>query len=86
MAMKVATKTAAKAKPNDDALADDILFGAAQIATFVFGDPQSRKRVYYYASPTNPNERLPVFRLGATLCARRSTLREWITKMEGRST
>jgi len=77
--------TAAAPLTSEDGLADDITYGAAAIAEFLFGSPEERKRVYYFAGRTNPNERLPVFRMGATLCARRSTLRKWIADQEARA-
>jgi hypothetical protein len=62
------------------ALADDILRGADEIAEFIFGARGSRRKVYYLAECT----RLPVFRLGSVLCARRSVLMRWIEGQEER--
>ena len=62
-------------------LADDILRGADEIAKFIFGERGSRRKVYYLAECT----RLPVFRLGSVLCARRSVLLNWIAGQESRS-
>jgi hypothetical protein len=56
-------------------LADDLLRGADEIATFIFGARGSRRKVYYLAECS----RLPVFRLGSVLCARKSILLEWIS-------
>lgn len=53
----------------------DLLAGADAIAAFMGIKP---RRVYHLAE----TQRLPVFRLGATLCARRSTLVRWIEEME----
>lgn len=61
-------------------LADDILRGADEIAKFIFGERGNRRKVYYLAEST----RLPVFRLGSMLCARRSVLLNWISGQEGR--
>jgi len=61
-------------------LADDILRGADEIATFIFGERGSRRKVYYLAECS----RLPVFRLGSVLCARRSVLLGWISGQERR--
>jgi hypothetical protein len=55
-------------KPSN--LADDLLFGAAAIAEFVFGNEEERRKVYSLAE----SGQLPVFRLGAILCARKSTI------------
>jgi hypothetical protein len=52
------------------ALAKDLLMGAAAIAAFMFGDEGERRRVYWLAE----SGRIPVFRLGAILCARKSSL------------
>jgi hypothetical protein len=66
-------------------LADDLLRGAASIAAFLFGDPAERRQVYHLASEVKPEHRLPCFRLGSILCARRSTLIRWIGEREGRA-
>jgi hypothetical protein len=71
------------AVPNDishQPLADDILRGADEIAEFIFGDKASRRKVYYLCECT----RLPVFRLGSVLCARKSVLLRWISGQESR--
>lgn len=69
--------------PKSHALADDLLRGADEIAAFIFGSGASnRRKVYYLAECT----RLPVFRLGSVLCARRSVLLNWIAGQEGRTT
>lgn len=56
----------------------DILRGASQIAAFLFGSSNHKRKVYYLAE----RDFLPVFRVGAILCARKSTLIEWIVAME----
>ena len=61
-------------------LSDDLLRGADAIAEFIFGARGSRRKVYYLAETSH----LPVFRLGATLCARRSVLMRWISGQESR--
>jgi hypothetical protein len=61
-------------------LAGDLLRGADQIAEFIFGARGSRRKVYYLAETSH----LPVFRLGAVLCARRSVLLRWIAGQESR--
>ena len=61
-------------------LAGDLLKGADEIAKFIFGERGSRRKVYYLAECT----RLPVFRLGSVLCARRSVLINWIEGQENR--
>jgi len=53
----------------------DLLSGADSIAAFM---GIKSRRVYHLAE----TQRLPVFRLGSTLCARRSTLIRWIEEME----
>ena len=62
-------------------LADDLLRGADQIAAFLFGDPKERRKIYYLVEQL----RIPHFRLGAMLCARKSRLIKWIEEQEGRS-
>lgn len=61
-------------------LADDLLHGAEAIAVFVFGDVKHRRKVYYYAS--DAKVRMPVFRIGNVICARKSKLLEWIEVQE----
>lgn len=63
------------------ALADDLLRGADAIAQFVFGDAGQRRKVYYYASEAKV--KLPVFRMGNVICARKSRLIGWIEMQEG---
>ena len=53
----------------------DLLSGAEAIATFMGVKP---RRIYHLAE----KQSLPVFRIGSTLCARRSTLIRWIEDME----
>ena len=66
---------------NADALAHDLLRGAEEIAVFLFGSKLHRRKVYHLAETS----RLPVFRLGSVLCARRSVLLDWIEKQEQRA-
>jgi hypothetical protein len=61
-------------------LAPDLLRGADRIADFLFGDSGQRRKVYHLAETS----RLPVFRLGSLLCARRSILLAWIAEQEQR--
>lgn len=62
-------------------LAGDLLRGADEIAEFVFGSAKHRRKIYYYA--TDAKLRMPVFRIGNIICARKSTLLEWIRLQEG---
>lgn len=64
-------------------LADDLLRGADEIAEFVFGSAKQRRKVYYLATQAK-TQRLPVFRIGSILCARKSKVLEWIAKQEER--
>lgn len=66
--------------PIKDALADDVLRGAEAIAHFIYGDSRQRRKVYHLAETS----RLPIFRLGSVLCARRTVLLNWITEQEQR--
>lgn len=59
-------------------LSDDILEGADQIAGFLYGDSKKRSKVYHLAE----NKRLPTFKIGKTICARKSTLLAWIAEQE----
>jgi hypothetical protein len=59
-------------------VASDILHGADQIAQFLFGQKKLRRRVYNLVE----RKELPVFRIGAIICARRSVLLQWIETQE----
>lgn len=63
-----------------EGLGDDLLRGAAEIARFLFGDPGKRRSVYHLAATT----KIPVFRIGSMLCARRAVLLRWIDEQERR--
>ena len=66
---------------NGPPLSADLLRGADAIAEYIFGDRKHRRKVYHLAETT----KLPVFRLGALLCARRRVLEEWISEQERRN-
>jgi len=70
-----------KTSTGGDDFANDLLCGADEIAKFLFGPNGSRRKVYYLAACT----RIPVFRLGTKLCARRSVLLGWIASQESRA-
>ncbi len=59
----------------------DLLRGADQIAEFIFGTTEERRKIYHLAETS----KIPVFRLGALLCARKSKLMSWIEAQENRA-
>lgn len=61
-------------------LANDLLRGAGQIADFLFGSETERRKVYHLRGTS----RMPTFRLGSQVCARRSVLLQWIAEQEKR--
>jgi len=63
-------------------LSTDILEGADQIACFLYGDTKKRGKVYHLVV----NAKLPTFKIGKTICARRSTLTAWIENQERAAT
>lgn len=63
-------------------LDNDLLCGADEIAGFIYGDPNKRRKVYHLGSGTKSKNRPPLFRMGNVLCARRSTLLRWIAAQE----
>lgn len=70
--------------PNDGAFGegeDRFLRGADAIAEHIFGDRSNKRKVYYLAECT----RIPIFRLGSTLCLRPAAYRRWIEGQEARS-
>lgn len=70
----------ARVEPAGLALADDLMTGAPAIAEFMFGTDTetNRRRVYHAADKLG----LPTFKLGGTVCARRSTILRWIEQQE----
>ena len=58
---------------------DDLLRGARSIGEYLFGPHTRAARQVYYLSQIGA---LPVFRLGKTLCARKSALIAWICSQE----
>ena len=57
---------------------DALIVGAAAIAEVVFGDRTKTRQIYHAAE----RGYLPIFRLGATLTARRSTLNAHMAEEE----
>jgi hypothetical protein len=72
---------------NELSLSTDLLLGGAPIADFVFGrsDQKAMRKLYHLTSEVPEEHRLPIFRLGGQLCARKSTLLSWIEERERRS-
>ena len=61
-------------------LGDDLLHGADAIARFVFGDAKHRRKVYYLTGEAPRG--MPHFKMGSVICARKSTLLNWIAQQE----
>ena len=59
---------------------DDFLEGARAIACFVYNDPERVRTIYYLYEKC----RIPCFKMGATICARKSAIIEWIKTQEER--
>jgi hypothetical protein len=68
-------KTETYEKPGD-------IRGADAIAEYIFGDRRHRRKVYYLAECS----KIPIWRLGSTLCLRPSTYETWIKDQESRVT
>lgn len=62
----------------DHLLSDDLIFGAEAIAEFL---GLERRQIYHAAAM----DHLPIFRIGSTLCCRKSTLSRWISDREEKS-
>ncbi len=62
--------------PSQPELRDDLLEGAEAIAEFMFGDKAKRRKIYHLLDD------LPTFRLGNTICARKSSLLAMIKAQE----
>jgi hypothetical protein len=74
----IAVSRRAKVGSQGEPLADDLLSGAAAIAKFVYGDERERRKVYGLVE----SGQLPVFRWGATIHARKSTIMRDIATRE----
>lgn len=61
-------------------LGADLLRGADQIAEFIFGDRKYRRKIYHIISQARHG--MPYFKMGSTLCARKSSLLRWIEDQE----
>ena len=57
---------------------NDLLRGAAAIASFLLDDPKQKRVVYHMFE----KGRLPAFRLGKRIYARKSSLLAWIERLE----
>lgn len=62
----------------DRGLGPDLLRGADEIAEFLLGGRDKRRTIYELVR----KGRLPVFRIGHSICARRSVLTAWIGEQE----
>jgi len=60
---------------------DDMIRGAAAIAEYMFGDRCYRRRVYHLVQTS----RIPIARIGSTLCLRPSTYQRWLEGQEERA-
>jgi len=60
---------------------DDMIRGAAAIAEYMFGDRCYRRRVYHLVQTS----RIPIARIGSTLCLRPSTYQKWLEGQEERA-
>lgn len=65
-------------EPSGSSTIGDVLHGADAIAEFLFGETGRRRSIYRLAA----KNRLPLFRIGRGLCARRSVLITWVAAQE----
>jgi hypothetical protein len=65
-------------------LSDDLLRGAMAIAELLFGErsTRARRKVFHLAKTS----RLPTFKLGSTICMRRSVFFAWLAQQEQANT
>ena len=64
----------------ETSLSADMLGGADRIAEFLYGDRRHRRKIYHLVAKS----RLPVFRIGSRLFARKSKLLSWISEQESK--
>ena len=67
-----------------ETVAQDLLQGTPAIADFLFGGSGKKqmRRLYHLTSEIAEEDRLPVFRLGGRIYARKTTLLAWIARRE----
>ena len=65
---------------HEEEFAVDMLRGADEIALYLYGDREQRRKIYHLVATS----RLPVFKLGSMICARRSVLVKWVEHQEER--
>ncbi|MHB8267416.1 helix-turn-helix domain-containing protein [Bradyrhizobium sp.] len=65
-------------QPATPTIGGDILHGADGIAAFLYGNEKFRRKIYNLVE----TKRLPHFRLGNMICARKSVLLAWIKAQE----
>ena len=58
----------------------DLLRGADEIAVFLYGSPNFRRKVYHLVATST----LPTFKLGSMICARKTGLLRWVEAQEGK--
>lgn len=75
------SQSASVARAPSPHFASDLLRGAAAIAEFLFGSPKHRRKVFHLVETS----RLPTFKLGSMICARKSVLMAWIVEQETRN-
>jgi hypothetical protein len=68
--------------PDVPEFSSDLLRGAAAIAEFLYGDRNHRRKIFYLCKRTN----FPHFRIGAMICARKSSILRWIDDQEWTNT
>ena len=82
----VGSSEASKSSQSDELSIDrlDLLIGAREIATFMFGEYNLRTKLKVYRLTTvhNPSERIPHFKVGSSILARRSKLITWVKERE----
>jgi hypothetical protein len=74
----IAAEETAETVRRSASLAGDLLRGADEVAEFLYGDRKHRRRVYNLVEGNS----LPIFRIGANICARKSILLDWIACQE----
>jgi len=64
----------------ENEFAADMLRGADEIALYLYGNREERRKIYHLVRTS----KLPVFKLGSMICARRSVLLKWVQTQEER--
>lgn len=76
------TVVTASPAPTPEYAQPDRLFGAKEIAAYLYGDPSKAKKVYNLCNRVRPPYRFPIYKLAGELVAKRSEIEAWFAQQQ----